>query len=105
MKKVRFIAFAVLAMAIAAFGPGVLQASAADVGKYPPIVTKLATAFDLNADDVQKVFEADRQEKEATCLAMTEQRLSEALSNGTLSKQQYATIVSARAKMKEAKRP
>lgn len=103
MKKVRFMAFAILVMAIAAFIlGGSSQASAVDSGKYLPIVTKLAAAFNLNADDVQKIFEADRQEKEVACQTMTEQRLSEALSNGTISQQQYDTIMAAIAKMKEA---
>ncbi|HTE22022.1 MAG TPA: hypothetical protein VK674_03195 [Candidatus Limnocylindria bacterium] len=62
------------------------------------LVEKLAQKFSLNKDEVQKVFDEVRSEKEAAHEAKVEERLAQAVKDGKLTEEQKTKIL---AKLKE----
>lgn len=64
------------------------------------LVDKLATTFNLNKDDVQKVFDEERKANEAERQAKVEERLDQAVKDGKITEEQKAKIL---AKIEEMK--
>lgn len=64
------------------------------------IVEKIASKFNLNKDDVQKIFDEDRAEHEANREAKMQERLDIAVSEGKLTQDQADKLL---AKQKEMK--
>lgn len=57
------------------------------------LVDKIATKFNLNKDDVQKVFDQDREEHRQEMQQKLEDRLSKAVSDGKITEQQKTLIL------------
>ncbi len=64
------------------------------------LVDKIATKFNLNKNEVQKVFESERKEHEAEREALQEKRLQKLVDTGTLTAKQKTAI---EAKLKEVR--
>ncbi|MBI4130246.1 hypothetical protein HY468_02945 [Candidatus Roizmanbacteria bacterium] len=65
----------------------------ATVNTYPTIVQKLVDRFGLNAEEVQQVFDEERDEHHAKMQEMMESRLTEAVTNGELTEEQKQLIL------------
>jgi hypothetical protein len=76
-------------------GLGVLGTSAvkaADTTSYPPMVQVLVDKFGLNADEVQTVFEENRQARQGEMLQNREERLNQAVEDGAITAEQKDAI-------------
>lgn len=80
-------------------GTSLVSAETASTGS-DSLANKIAQKFNLNKDEVQAVFDEDRQAKEAERSAKIEKELSDAVSNGKLTSEQKDKIL---AKAKELK--
>jgi hypothetical protein len=87
-----WIALVVGSLALVA-GFGATLASAKVTGNYPPIVQKLADRFHLNADDVNKVFDKDRQDHQKQMRADFKERLNQAVKDGKITAKQKTAIL------------
>lgn len=77
---------------------GVVSAQAAtnttnDGSTEQTLVDKIATKFNLKKDDVQAVFDQDREEHRQERQQKLEERLSKAVSDGKITEQQKALIL------------
>jgi hypothetical protein len=68
-------------------------------GPRHSIIQKLVERFGLNADEVEEVFEEDREDRRAEGQARFEERLAEAVAEGELTEDQKAAIIAKRAEM------
>ena len=103
-KKTLLVAGAVTTLGtIASVGLGSVYAATNTSGSGT-IVDKIATKFNLNKDEVQKVFEEDRAEKETEHQQAMEERLTQAVTDGKLTEDQKAKILAKMAELK-ANRP
>lgn len=68
-------------------------AETSDGSSKASIVDKIATKFNLNKDQVQQVFDQDRQEHEADRKAKLEERLTQAVSDGKITADQKQAIL------------
>lgn len=89
---------AVLAGLVGLSSLGVSQAAQAQPGHNSTLVDKIAAKFNLNKDDVQKVFDENRAEHAAERKQEMEQELNRAVANGQITSQQKDEIIS---KLKE----
>lgn len=64
------------------------------------IVDKIATTFNLNKDDVQKVFDQDQDERKVEMEAKMEERLAAAVDDGSLTQDQADKIKAKREELK-----
>ena len=90
--------------AIAAVGMGTLgtvglasAATANDGSTGTSIVDKLVSKFNLSKEDVQAVFDEDRTERQAEMKANQQERLAQAVTDGTLTQEQADHIKTATA--------
>lgn len=60
---------------------------------FPPIIQKIIDKFGLNKDEVQKVIDEDRDERQNQMKAKFEERLSDAVKLGKLSQEQKDKII------------
>lgn len=84
-------------------GVGMASAESGASGNTDPmsgLVQKIATRFNLNQDDVQKVFDEDRQTRETEHQQKQAERLQKLVDNGTITSAQKTAI---EAKLKELK--
>lgn len=79
---------------------GVSQAVNAQADRHGTLVDKIAAKFNLNKDDVQKVFDENRAENAAERKQEMEQKLNQAVADGQITSQQKDEIIS---KLKELK--
>lgn len=106
MKKAKLIpvfAFAVLAASV--FGTSAIYAQ--DDTTSTTIVQRIASKFNLNEDEVQAVFDSEREERKAEMEARFAEKLDEAVSEGRLTSSQKELIQEKRAEldaMREAHR-
>lgn len=64
------------------------------------IVDKISSTFNLNKDEVQKVFDQNREEHRAEMEAKMEERLNTAVSDGKLTQDQATKIKAKKAELK-----
>jgi len=81
-------------------GYGTAKAFAANGnGNYPAIIDKLVQRFGLNKEDVQKVFDEERQERHQQMQTRFEERLSQAVNDGKITEEQKKAIIAKKAEM------
>lgn len=68
-------------------------------GKYPPIIKKLVERFNLNEEEVKKVFDEAREERRAEMRARFEERLNQAVKEGKITEQQKKAIMAKKEEM------
>ena len=96
MNKKKMLAAAIASLGIASVvGVGTVAAQEAS---GTSLAEKIATQFNLNKDEVQKVIDSDHAERHAEMQKRAEERLQEAVDAGKLTSEQKDKIV---AKMKE----
>jgi hypothetical protein len=97
IKKSLLLAVAVTTIGLAGMGAAAKAATTSNT-EGTGLVDKIAQKFNLNKDDVQKVFDEDRQSHEAEHQAKMEERLSQAVTDGKITEEQKTKIL---AKIKE----
>ncbi|OGI29116.1 MAG: hypothetical protein A2288_01180 [Candidatus Moranbacteria bacterium RIFOXYA12_FULL_44_15] len=80
---------------------GISGANAAENGRGFFLVEKIAEKFGLNKDEVEKVFEENRQEQQTRMKTNSEEKLSEAVSKGELTETQKQLIIAKRAELEQ----
>lgn len=60
---------------------------------YPPIVKKLVEKFDLDADEVNEVFEEAREERHKKMQARKKEKLDEAVEKGKITEEQKEALL------------
>lgn len=71
----------------------VTSVSAEDAKDYGPLVTKIASHFNLNPEEVEKVIVESREEHHADMVADWETRLSELVAKGEITEAQKQAIL------------
>jgi 4-alpha-glucanotransferase len=64
-----------------------------NTSSYPPIVQKIADTFHLNAADVQKVFDQEKQDRQANHQQKFKDHLDALVKNGTITQDQADKII------------
>ena len=82
-----------------ALGFGIVNAEGTD--NYPSIVKKIAEKFNLNTNEVNKVFKENRQERQAECQSKLEEKLNKAVEEGKITEEQKKAILDKHNEMKE----
>lgn len=77
------------------------HASADTAGGRTSLIERIAARFNLNKDDVQNVFNEEREVHQADMAARLETRLSEAVSNGTITEDQKTLILKRHEELRE----
>ena len=95
MISVRILAALVIAFGTLAAGGFFLVGNASAEGNTlrTSLVERIASRFNLNKDDVQNVFNEDREARQAQMEQRFEERLSEAVSKGTLTEEQKSLVL------------
>lgn len=106
MKKNKKIIIPVVAlsilMGVGAYGIGNIYASEDDGnGLKNSLVEKIAQRFNLNKDEVQKVFDENREERKSQMEERFSRVLDEAVSNGDLTEAQKNLILAKREEMQK----
>jgi type I site-specific restriction-modification system R (restriction) subunit len=91
--KKKIILPTILALSVLVVGILATSASAQDVSNYPPLVQKIADKFSLNVTDVQKVFDEERDARQANMYAQFAERLNDLVSEGKLTEAQEEAIL------------
>lgn len=101
MKKSLAIASAITSIGLASIASvGLVGAAQSTTSGSNTLVDKIAQKFNLNKDDVQKVFDEDRQTHEAEHGQKQADRIAQAVKDGKLTQEQADKIT---AKLKELK--
>ena len=102
MNKNLIIATVVVATALGAALPAAAYAQSgnASIGKNNSIVDKIANKFNLNKDEVKKVFEENRAEHQAKKNITASERLATLVSEGKITQSQADKITAKRAEIK-----
>ncbi len=90
VKKSILIASAIGVVGLSAVGTSALANSTTDGNT---LVDKIAKQFNLNKDDVQKVFDQDKTERKAEMEARYEDKLTQAVKDGKLTEEQKSKIL------------
>lgn len=99
-KKTLAVAIALGAVMIAGIlGTGLTKAE--EGGNYPPIIQKLVERFNLNADEVQEVFNEVRGERHQEMQFRSEERLNQVVEEGKITEEQKGLILAKREEMRE----
>lgn len=95
MISIRILAALVIAFGTLAAGGFFLIGNASAEGNAPrtSLIERIASRFNLSTSDVQSVFDEDRKEHQAEMEQRFEERLSEAVANGTVTEEQKALIL------------
>jgi hypothetical protein len=95
---------AVLAAGLGAGAAGVRTTFAAETtqGKMHPLIEAIATKFNLDVADVQKVFDEQRASMQAEHEARENERLAQLVADGKLTQDQVDLIIAKRAELKES---
>lgn len=99
IKKNLMIAGSLVTIGASAIGVSAVSAASNNDGR-DGLVSKIASTFNLNQNEVQKVFDENREEHQAEHKARLEERLTKAVENGKISEDQKNLIL---AKMDENK--
>lgn len=99
LKKPLLIAGAIATIGAASTAAGV-QAATSNSTKQDSIVDKISQKFNLNKDDVQKVFDEDRAAHETERQAKLEEKLSQAVKDGKITEDQKSKIIAKIAEIK-----
>jgi polyhydroxyalkanoate synthesis regulator phasin len=78
----------------------VIAATGTSTPSYPPLVQKIADTFHLNPSDVQKVFDQNKQDRQAQHEQKLKDHLDQLVKNGTITQDQEDKII---AKLKDLK--
>lgn len=89
----KFVALAVTAGVVGAGTLGSLAMAESSGDTYPPVVDKIATKFNLNKDEVKKVFEEERASHEAEHKQRLEAKLTQAVKDGKLTEDQKSKLI------------
>lgn len=100
LKKSLMIAGAVASIGMAGGAAGISAVSAESGDSGHPLVDKIAQRFNLDKNEVAKVFEEGHAEMKAKHTADMEERLSQAVTDGKLTEDQKSKIL---AKLEELK--
>lgn len=98
MKKAAVIAGTVAALGVAGF-VGTSAFAATEPGNN--LVEKLASKFNLNKDDVQKVFDEDRQARQAEDETRLKEELANLVKAGKINQSQADALVKKRSEMEK----
>lgn len=79
---------------------GISGVSAQGTDNQTSIIERIANKFNLNKDEVQKVFEENRAERERIMQTNLEKRLNDAVTSGVLTEAQKTLILAKRVEMK-----
>lgn len=95
MISTRILAALVIAFGTLAAGGFFLIGNASAEGNTSrtSLIERIASRFNLSTSDVQSVFDEDRKEHQAEMEQRFEEKLSEAVSNGTITEKQKALIL------------
>ena len=85
------IAFTIISMS--SFGANAAYAQSNESGSLPTLIERIIEKFGLKKDDVQKVVNEFRNEKQAEMKKLQEERLNEAVTNGTITEEQKQLIL------------
>ena len=85
------IAFTIISMS--SFGANAAYAQSNESGTLPTLIERIIEKFGLKKDDVQKVVDEFRTEKQAEMKKLQEERLNEAVTNGTITEEQKQLIL------------
>jgi hypothetical protein len=100
-KRVLLAGATVAAIGIATAGSvGLASAATATTDSNASIVEKLATRFSLDQDEVQAVFDEEREAREAEMKQRQQERLSQAVADGKLTQEQADHITAAMEEIK-----
>jgi len=89
-----------LSAVVLAGAVGVKTVSAVqDEGTYPAIIQKLAERFNLNTDEVKQVFDEERQQQQQRMRASFEERVDQAVVEGTITEEQKEAILQKQAEL------
>jgi molecular chaperone DnaK (HSP70) len=91
--KKKIILPSVLALAVLATILTTTNVTAQDLNNYPPIVQKIADRFNLDADEVEQVFDEDRDEQRAAMFAYFADRLDDLVDEERLTESQKNAIL------------
>lgn len=102
-KKILIITSAVIGalLLISAAGVGARVVMAQNLDSYPSIVQKLAQRFNLNPDEVEQVFDEERDERRQKVQDNFEEELDEAVKDGKITEAQKNAILKKQAEMQE----
>lgn len=87
-------ALAITSAGAVALGASSVSAQTSTSDSYPPIVQKIAQRFGLQENEVQAVFDEERTEHHQQMQQQLEERLNQAVSEGTLTQEQLEAIKS-----------
>lgn len=95
MKKALLASGAIATLGIAGFVGATTVSAASETQSrgIDGLVTKIAERFSLSKDDVQKVFDEERQAREAEREQAMKERLSQAVTDGKLTQEQADLII------------
>jgi len=99
-KKIIILAIALGILTLASVA-GTRAIYAQDSNGYPSIVQKLVERFNLDAGEVQKVFDEVRGERHQEMQARFEERLNQAVSESEITEEQKQAILDKKAEMQE----
>ena len=77
------------------------QTSISDQSPMASLVQKIADKFGLNKDEVQAVFDQNRQEHQAQMQAKSEEQLSQDVTDGKITEEQKQKILEKRQELQE----
>lgn len=97
-KKIIFLGLALSALVLAGL-VGVKTIQAEGNGNYPPLIQKLVERFNLDANEVQEVFDEVREERHQEMQARMEERLNQAVEEGKITEEQKEAILAKKAEM------
>lgn len=104
MKKTKFIIPAIVLGTVAVVGiSGMNYASASSTETNPQssIIAKIAEKFNLNQDEVKKIFDEERDEREAEMKQKRKKRLAKLVSEGKLTESQKEAFIIKEAEMQK----
>ena len=93
MKRNSFKILLIVVVSLSILALGAFVVSAQIMTAYPPIVQKLAEKFNLNPNEVNKVFQEQRTEMHQRHRAHLEERLTTAVEEGKITEEQKQAIL------------
>jgi len=80
---------------------GAKTIKADNVNNYPPIVQRLVEKFNLNEEDVKKVFDEERQQRQEERQKQLEEGLNRAVSDGVITSEQRQAFLEKHSNMEQ----
>ncbi len=99
----KFVALAVTTGIVAAGALGGLAMADSNDSTYPPVVDKIASKFNLNKDEVKKVFDEQKVERQAEHKKLLEEKLAQAVEDGKLTEDQKTKLLAKMEEMHQAR--